>query len=31
MKNARQKEILDLIRTNSVGNQDALIELLSAR
>lgn len=28
MKNARQKEILEIIRLHSVGNQDALSELL---
>ncbi len=31
MKNARQKEILEIIRQHTVGNQDALQELLKAR
>lgn len=30
MKNARQKEILEIIRQHTVGNQDALQELLKA-
>lgn len=31
MKNARQKEILEIIRQHTVGNQDALQELLKVR
>lgn len=31
MKNARQKEILEIIRQHTVGNQDALQELLKER